>query len=281
MWLRKAAMALVIPALVAVVAAPALAQEKLKNITTGVGITQKLNSQLPLDAQFTDDTGRQIQLGEYFNKKKPVLFTLIYFKCPKLCGQVMNGTLQALRVLKFTPGQEFELVFISIDPTETPDLAAQKKRSFVNAYRKPESADGWHFLVGQEQEIKRVADAVGYTYKYDPTTKLYVHGAAIMVATPAGHVAQYFYGIEYSVRDLRLALVEASEEKIGSLVDEVLLFCLDYDPIQGKYGFVIIPAIRIVAIATMAALALFIIRSAKRDKRTKEDGDELPSEENS
>ncbi len=248
--------------------AAGFAQGKLQNITNGVRIDQHLNWQLPLDAQFRDETGRQTPLGDYFGGKKPVILALVYYRCPKLCGQVMNGLLQTLKVLPFDAGNQFDVMFISIDPTETSDLAAKKKQSYVQEYRRPGSENGWHFLTGDESEIKKVADATGFRYKYDPTTKLYVHGAAIMVITPKGKIAQYYYGIEFSERDLRLALVQSSEERIGSLVDTALLLCLDYDPIQGKYGFVIIPAMRIMAILVIGALAVFIIRSIKKDKRT-------------
>lgn len=259
--------------LLAVALAPSLmlSQERLKDATRGVAIEQNLNWELPLDAKFRTDSGEQIQLSAYFNSSRPVIMGLVYYKCPKLCGQVMNGLLSALRLVQFDVGKEFDVVFISIDPKEQPPLAAAKKRGYVAGYGRPGSEAGWHFLTGEESEIKRVADALGFRYNYDASTGLYVHGAAVMVITPQGRISKYFYGLEYSARDIRLAIVEASGERIGSLIDVALLLCLDYDPIEGKYGFVIIPTIRLLAIATILALAVFIVRAAKSDKKKDRD----------
>lgn len=229
-----------------------------------VGIDQKLNAQVPLDLTFRDESGRAVKLGEFFGKK-PVVMALVYYDCPMLCTQVLNGLASALQVLKFDAGREFNLVLVSIDPKETPQLAASKKKAYLERYQRSGAAAGWHFLTGEQAAIQQLARAVGFRYAFDPKTGQYAHAAAIMVLTPEGRIAQYYYGIEYPPRDLRLGLVEASKDRIGSVVDRVLLYCYHYDPAKGRYGAVAMNVLRLAGLATLLALGSFIFLSLRRD----------------
>jgi protein SCO1 len=230
-----------------------------------VGIDQKLNEQIPLDLQFRDESGRIVSLNDYFHKR-PVIVALVYYECPMLCTLILNGMLSAFRTLAFNPGEEFEVVTVSIDPRETPELAAAKKAEYLSGYGRPGAEQGWHFLTGEEASIRQLADAVGYRYFYDPQTQEYGHASAIMVATPSGRLARYFYGIEYSARDLRLSLVEASNNRIGSPVDQILLYCFHYDPMTGKYGLVIRNLLRLGGAATLLLIGGFITVMLIRDR---------------
>ena len=203
-----------------------------------VGIDQKLNQSIPLDLTFRDEDGKTVALGQFFGQK-PVILTLVYYNCPMLCTQVLNGVESSLKELSTDIGKQYDVVTISIDPTESHVLAKTKKEMYVGMYGRPGAAQGWHFLTGDEPQIKQLADAVGFRYAYDPDTKQFAHASAIMLLTPEGKISRYFYGIQYPTRDLRLGLVEASEGKIGSPVDQVLLFCYHYDPATGKYGLLI------------------------------------------
>lgn len=253
--------------LLACAAAAASAQSTLQNITKDVTIEQRLGETLPLDTQFVDENGRTVALQQYFDK--PVVLALVYYQCPMLCNQIMNGLLACIRAMKFSAGREFNIVFISIDPRETPELAAKKKASYIKSYGREGAESGWHFLTGKEENINKIANTVGYRYKYDPAQNQYVHGAAIIVASPQGTLTQYFYGIEYSSRDLRLALVEASENKIGNVVDKVILFCLIYDPETGKYGLAIMRVLRIGGVLTVLAMATGIFIMIRRERKGK------------
>jgi protein SCO1/2 len=203
-----------------------------------VGIDQKLNQSIPLNLTFRDEDGKTVELGQFFGQK-PVILTLVYYNCPMLCTQVLNGVESGLKELPTDIGKQFDVVTISIDPTESHVLAKVKREMYVGMYGRPGAAQGWHFLTGDEPQIKQLADAVGFRYAYDPDTKQFAHASAIMLLTPEGKISRYFYGIQYPTRDLRLGLVEASEGKIGSPVDQVLLFCYHYDPATGKYGLLI------------------------------------------
>jgi protein SCO1 len=203
-----------------------------------VGIDQKLNQSIPLDLAFRDEDGNKVQLGQFFGQK-PVVLALVYYNCPMLCTQVLNGVESSLKELSTDIGKQFDVVTISIDPTESHVLAKTKKEMYVGMYGRPGAAQGWHFLTGDEPQIKQLANAVGFRFAYDPDTKQFAHASAIMLLTPEGKISRYFYGIQYATRDLRLGLVEASEGKIGSPVDQVLLFCYHYDPKTGKYGLLI------------------------------------------
>lgn len=230
-----------------------------------VGIDQHLNAQLPLDLPFKDDTGRDVRLGDFFGKR-PVVLALVYYECPMLCTQVLNGMVSALGVLKFDVGREFDVVAVSINPKETPGLAAQKKRAYVERYKRPGTEAGWHFLTGREQDIRTLANAVGFRYAFDEKIQQYAHGAAIEIVTPGGVLSKYFYGIEFSPRDLRFGLIEASDERIGTVVDSALMLCYHYDPATGRYGAGVMEAIRIGAVATVTAFLAFLFVSLRRER---------------
>ena len=230
-----------------------------------IGIDQRLNHHVPLDLPFVDENGKDVKLGDYFGKR-PVLLALVYYECPMLCTQVLNGVTGALKTINFDVGKEFEVVAVSINPREGPGLAAQKKAAYVQRYGRPQTADGWHFLTGRDENIKKLAAAVGFRYAYDEEIKQYAHGAGVELLTPKGVIARYFYGIEFAPRDLRLGIVEASEEKIGSPIDTALLLCFHYDPTTGKYGPTALTMVRIGAVLTVAAFAVFLFVSLRRER---------------
>ena len=230
-----------------------------------VGIDQRLNQQVPLDLVFTDETGRDVHLGDYFGKR-PVILALVYYECPMLCTQVLNGMVSALGILTFDAGREFDVVAVSINPKEGPGLAAQKKQAYIDRYKRPQTAAGWHFLTGKDENIQRLAAAVGFRYAFDETIQQYAHGAGIEVLTPRGVLSKYFYGIEFSARDLKFGLIEASEDRIGTAIDSALLLCYHYDPVTGKYGATAIEAIRIGAVATVLALISFLFVSLRKER---------------
>jgi len=233
-----------------------------------IHIDQHLDTKLPLDLPFVDDHGKQVRLGDYFGKR-PVILALVYYECPMLCTQVLNGLVTALTVMNFEPGREFDVLAVSFNPREGPGLASQKKAAYVERYGRPHTAGGWHFLTGEESSIKQLTEAVGFRYEYDDAIKQYAHGAAIELMTPKGHISKYFYGIEFSARDLRLGLIEASDERIGTPVDDFLLFCYHYDPATGKYGASVLRLVRIGGIATVLAFFSFLTISLRRERRTK------------
>jgi protein SCO1/2 len=222
-----------------------------------VGIQQNLNQQIPADLMFTDDLGRTVRLGEYFGKR-PMILNLVYYNCPMLCGEVLSGLENSLRMIKFDVGKEFDVLTISFDPRETPEMAAHKKAEFLKRYKRPGAEQGWHFLVGRQDAIDALTKAAGFQYEYDEQTKSFAHASAIMVLTPDGKIAQYYYGIEYPPKDLRLGLVEAGQGKIGSVVDQLLLYCYHYDPEKGKYSAVVMRIVRLAGVATMLFLGILI-----------------------
>jgi protein SCO1/2 len=223
----------------------------------GVGIDQRLNNQVPLDLKFRDETGQTVTLGSYFGKK-PVILSLVYYSCPMLCTMAENGLLNALRDVKFNIGEQFEVVTVSIDPTEKPDMAMGKKAVYAGLYGRPGAKQGWHFLVGDEPSISALAMAVGFHYNYIPETKQFAHATGIVVLTPQGKVSRYFYGILYPARDIRLALVEAASEKIGNPVDAVLLYCCEYDPVAGKYNMIVAHVLKISGAITLLCMGTLI-----------------------
>ena len=233
-------------------------------ILNEIGIDQRIGEQLPLDIPFTDESGRTVRLGDYFGKR-PVILALVYYECPMLCTQVLNGLVSALGVMNFEAGREFDVVAVSFNPKEGPGLASQKKAAYVERYGRPGSAGGWHFLTGSQESIAQLTDAVGFRYALDPEIGQFAHGAAIEVITPKGTIAKYFYGIEYSPRDLRLGLVEAADERIGTLIDDVLLFCYHYDPSTGKYGATVLGIVRMAGVATILAFAIFLTVNVRRE----------------
>ncbi|HEV2669196.1 MAG TPA: SCO family protein, partial [Blastocatellia bacterium] len=231
-----------------------------------VGIDQLLNNQVPLDLEFRDESGRTVKLAEYF-KDKPVVLSLVYYGCPRLCTQVLTGLLGTLKTLPMTPGKEFVNLSVSFDPRETPELAAAKKAEYLSRYNKPGAEAGWHFLTGDEAAIQALTKAVGFRYIWDPVTKQYAHAGGIMVLTPQGKVSRYFYGIEYAPRDLRFGVIDASAGKVGSLADQIILYCYMYDPERGTYGLVVMRLLRIFAgltLATLLALFLYLRRKEKQ-----------------
>lgn len=229
-----------------------------------VGIDQQLGESLPLDLRFRNEEGNAVRLGDYFGKK-PVVLTLVYYSCPMLCNQVLNGLTSALDLVSFDIGKEFEIVTVSFDPRETPELARNKKATYIDWYKRPGAAEGWHFLTGDQESIARLTEAAGFHYKFDASTNQFIHASGIMLATRDGKLARYFYGIEYAPKDLRLGLIEASEKKIGNPVDRLLLYCYHYDPASGKYGAVAMNILRLAGIATLAGLlAMFLLLRRKR-----------------
>lgn len=235
----------------------------------GVGIVQKLNAQVPLDLPFVDEDGRTVKLGDYFGKK-PVVLSLIYYACPMLCTTSENGLLDAVKQLKFDVGKEFEILTVSFDPNDKPMNATSKKSVYVGLYGRPGAEKAWHFLTGCQESISRLTDAVGFHYNYDETTEQFAHAAGIMVITPEGRVSHYFYGIHYPAGDLRLALVESSNNKIGNPVDAVLLYCSQYNPAVGKYGLVISRVLQLAGLVTILSIGtlVFVLFRAERRVHT-------------
>ena len=232
----------------------------------GVGIQQKLDQQVPLNLEFKDEAGRDVQLSSFFHGK-PVLLALVYYRCPMLCTQILNGVASSLKAVSFDPGQDFEVVSVSFDPKDTSELAAAKKQSYLRRYNRPGTANGWHFLTGDPANIKALTDAVGFHYKYDASSDQFAHASGIMILTPEGRLSRYFYGVEYAPRDVRLGLVEASANKIGNPVDEALLFCFHYDPSTGKYGAIAVNLLRAVGGGFALIGGAFLIFAWRRDAR--------------
>jgi protein SCO1/2 len=229
------------------------------------GLDQKLGSQIPLGATFTDEQGHDVALGQYFGER-PVILALLYYECPMLCTQVLNGLARSIRALSFTPGQEFDVVAVSFDPGETPAMAATRRAPYLERSG-DESGSGVHFLTGRQTAIDELTDAVGFRYAYDETIDNYAHPALITVLTPQGRVSSYLFGIEFAPRDLRLALVEAADRRIGSVIDTALLFCYHYDPESGTYGLAITNVIRLGGLLTVCALGAFILVNLRRERR--------------
>ena len=223
-----------------------------------VGIEQHLNEQIPPNLMFRDETGKTVQLADYFGRK-PMILNLVYYQCPMLCGEVLSGLESALRVLKFDVGKDFDVLTISFDPKETPEMAAAKKAEYLKRYGRAGAAGGWHFLTGPQNSIDALTKAAGFQYQYDSKSGQFAHATAIMVLTPEGKIAQYYYGVEFAPKDLRLGLVQASQHKIGNLVDEVLLYCYHYDPDTGKYGAIVSRILKLAAGATILVLGTFLI----------------------
>ena len=228
-----------------------------------VGIEQHLNEQIPPELIFRDENGNQVRLADYFGRK-PMILNLVYYQCPMLCGEVLSGLESALRVLKFDVGNQFDVLTVSFDPRETPAMAATKKAEFLKRYGRPGATQGWHFLTGPQQSIHALTKAAGFQYEYDANSGQFAHTTAIMVLTPEGRIAQYYYGVEYAPKDLRLGLVQASQNKIGNIVDQVLLYCYHYDPATGKYGAVVMRILRLAGAATILTLGLFMILMFRR-----------------
>lgn len=238
----------------------------MPGVLRDVGIEQKLNEQVPLDLQFRDEMGEAVRLGTYFGGK-PVVLALAYYECPMLCTLVLNGLSGALKALAFDIGTQYEVVTVSFNPEDTPERAAAKKRTYVKDFGRGNAEHGWHFLTGDAAAIESLTRAVGFRYKYVPEQKQYAHAAGIVVLTPQGRISKYFYGVEFSPRDLRLGLVDAAGGRIGTMVDQLLLYCFHYDPATGKYGAAAMNAVRAAGALTVAALAAFLAASLRRERR--------------
>ncbi|MGH7844103.1 MAG: SCO family protein [Candidatus Binatia bacterium] len=230
-----------------------------------VDLQQNLGAQVPAELEFRDETGNKVRLKEYFGRR-PVILSFVYYNCQDLCPLVLDGLVRSLRPLSFDVGEQFDVVAVSFDPRDTPALAAAKKADLVQQYARPKTNDGWHFLTGDETAIQRLTDVAGFRYNYESDKDRFGHATGIIVLTPDGTIARYFYGMEFSPRDLRLGLIEASANKIGSPIDQLLLFCYHYDPTSGKYNLLITNVIRLAALATVGALAVFIALMLRRDR---------------
>lgn len=228
-----------------------------------VGIQQNLNQPIPLDLTFKDDLGRSVRLGDYF-RNKPVILSLVYYNCPMLCGEVLSGLEHSLRMMKLDVGKDFDVITVSFDPRETPEMAAKKKAEYLKRYQRAGAEQGWHFLVGQQDAIDALTRAAGFQYQYDEKTRQFAHATAIMIVTPDGRIAQYYYGVEYPPKDLRLGLVEAGQSRIGNVVDQLLLYCYHYDPAQGKYSATILGVLRLAGVATLLSLGTLIFVMIRR-----------------
>jgi protein SCO1/2 len=242
----------------------------LPSIMQGVGIDQNLNAQIPLELQFKDENGQVVRLGQYF-RQKPVVLALVYYECPGLCDLILNGLTHSMEQISLNVGSDYEVVTVSFNPKETWQLANAKKANYIEKYQRPGAKQGWHFLTGDEASIKSLADTVGFHYRYDPISKQFAHASAIYVITPEGKIARYFFGIEYKPRDLRLGLVEASANKIGTTADQVLLFCYHYDPTTGKYGMAITAVTRALGTATVLLLGGFVFIMLRRERQSHPD----------
>jgi len=283
-WARRLLASMALPALGLGVCAPQALAQSLKpagdgttiqppasakpTSTADVGIDQKLGTQIPGDLVFQDDSGQFVTLQKYYDLKRPILFTLVYYGCPRLCTTVLNEMNKALMPVELSPGKDFEIVIISFDPREGPDLSHKKKQEYTKIYRRPGTENGWHFLTGNEANIKAVTDAVGFRYAWDEKHAQYIHAGGVMVLTPDGRTSKYFYGVDYVPRDLRLALVEAGDGKVGSLSDQVLLYCFQYDPHSGKYTLAVLKIVKVAGILTLLGLGTFLVLSFRRDRRT-------------
>lgn len=243
---------------------PTLPAGKTPVALSKVGFEQRLNEQLPLDLPFKDEQGNTVKLGDYFGRK-PVVLTFVYYECPMLCTEVLNGLESSLRVLNETVGKEFDVVTVSFDPRETPVLAAGKKKAYLERYKRPEAQQGWHFLTGDQASIDALTKAAGFNFVWDVPSQQFAHASGIVIATPGGRLSRYFLGIDYSPRDVKFALIESSQDKIGSLADKLLLYCYHYDPTTGNYGFVAMRAVRMAGAVTILALVGFVFVSLRRE----------------
>lgn len=236
-----------------------------------VGIEQRLNEQLPLETVFRDETGKPVKLGDYFGKK-PIILSLVYYRCPMLCGELLSGLEGSLKALSFDAGKEFDVLTVSFDPKDTPEDATAKKASVLKHYRRAGAAEGWHFLTGSQESIAALTKAVGFSYDYDEKSGQFAHSTAIMVLTPEGKIAQYYYGVEFPPRDLRLGLIQASQNKIGTLADQVLLYCFHYDPQAGKYSAIVNRILKLAGGFTVLSLGTVLLVLFRRGPNSEAGG---------
>jgi protein SCO1/2 len=248
-------------------APPAPTQLSSSPLLKQVGITQKMGAQVPLDLAFNDEAGQLVTLRQYFGK--PVILALVYYQCPSLCNLVLNGLVRSVKDLTLTAGEDYDVVAVSFDPRETPEMARAKKQTYMQQYNRPGTEKGWHFLTGDEAASKALAASVGFRFVYDTMTNQYAHGSGIILLTPEGRTTRYFFGIDYPARDVKLGLIEASNNRIGSAIDQVELYCFHYDPANGKYGLVIMNVLRLGGLLTLGLLAGFMIVMFRRDFRAR------------
>src|SRR5882762_6504944 len=241
----------------------------MPTILQGVGFRPELNAQMPLDTSFKDETGKDVRLGDYLHTQKPVLLAFVYYGCPMMCTQLEQGVVGSLRMLSFNPGRDYEVVFVSFDDRDTTEMAAAKKKTSLDHFRRPETTAGWHFLTGSKESIATVTNAANFHFDYDTKHNLFAHASGIMLLTPDGRISRYFYGVEFPGRDLRLGLVDASQGKIGTPVDKMLLFCFQYDPSTARYSATILGIMRITAVATVCGLLGLIVFYRRRELRMK------------
>ncbi len=244
---------------------PGVSSSSMPTALREIGFDQNIDQKLPLDATFRDESGQTVTLGSYYGKR-PVLLAFIYYECPMLCTQVLNAMTATISTMSLTAGKDFELVLVGIDPRETPAQAAAKKTEYLRRYKREGAEAGWHFLTGDDPEIKRVANAAGFRYAWDEQTQQYAHPTGIIVTTNDGRLARYLFGIEYGPRDLNLSLVEASEGKVGSFADQLLLYCYHYDPMTGRYGLYVMRTLRVAGVATVLLIGTFIVVMVRREK---------------
>ena len=248
------------------VAAPGRPVAETPEALRDIGFDQKLGAAIPGDITLRDEQGRPVRFDE-LTGKRPVVLTLVYYECPMLCTLTLNGLLSALETLSFDPGREFDLVTVSFDPKEGPELAAAKKKAYLEKYGRPGAEAGWRFLTGDAEQLERLTRAVGVRYAWDAETKQFAHPAGVMVVTPDGVISRYLYGVEYAPRDLRFALIEAAAGKIGSAADKIVLYCYQYDPQTGRYGAVILRLVRVGAVLTLAGLGALVYALSRADRR--------------
>ncbi|MEQ1604261.1 MAG: SCO family protein [Pyrinomonadaceae bacterium] len=248
----------------------------LPDMLKKVGIEQKLGDQLPLDTELKDEDGNIVNLGSFFGKGRAVVVAFVYYECPMLCNQVLNGLTGSLKGISFDAGKEFDVVAISFDAKEfdKPDLAKNKKASYVERYGRPETAKGWHFLTGTQASIQKVTSAAGFTFEWDEKSNQYAHAAGVMIATPSGKLSRYLYGIDYSPKDLKFGIMESAESKVGNPADQLLLYCFHYDPASGKYGLAILNLVRVGGIATLLGMGAMGLVFWRRNKRKAVNSDE-------
>ena len=244
----------------------ARAQQTVGGVVSQIGFDQKLGIQLPLDLRFHDDTGRDLRLGELLGRR-PVILAPVYFRCPLLCNQLLNGLTRSLKPVSLAAGQDFDVIAFSINPAETPDLAGPKKRAYLEQYDRPGSANGWHFLVGDQPAISALTEAIGFRYTFNPQTELYAHAAGVVIVTPEGRVARYFYGIDFPPKELESELTRARAGQIGNPIGRLLLLCYDYDAATGKYTLSIMRLLRVAGTATAVALGAFVCLMFRREAK--------------
>jgi protein SCO1 len=242
------------------------AASNMPPVLQNVGFEPQLNAQLPLDLAFRDETGRNVNLRDYFGAR-PVVLAFVYYTCPMLCDQVAQGVVGTLRMLSFNPGRDYEVVFVSFDPRDTSSAAAEKKKTAMTHFRRPETASGWHFLTGSAESISPLTKAANFRFTYDAKSQLFAHASGVMLLTPDGRISRYFYGVEFPSRDMRLGLVDASAGKIGTPIDHVLLYCFHYDPSTARYSATIIKIMQLVAVLTIVLLAGAILVFRRRERR--------------